>query len=505
MRNRRELFHPIPTRIKIGLGLIGLGVLVSLGAQDPVWAQPTEDLANSVESLSPELIAEIQRFLAEQSPQVGAVERLTEQIQRNADILWLTISAALVFFMQAGFAMVEAGFTRAKNASNIILKNMMDFCFGSCGFWFLGFGLMFGSHNGLFGTSWFFFSWQQAAEAAGTQDAYPFTFFCFQMVFAATSATIVSGAMAERTKFSVYLIYSLFIAMIVYPISGGWAWNGLFGEYNGGTQGWLSTLDLPYIDFAGSGVVHLCGGAAALAGALMLGPRVGKYGLLDQQPKAIPGHNLPLGVLGVFILWFGWIGFNAGSSGSALPELGWISMNTYLSGAAGAIGSLFTSWAIYGKPDTTFAANGSLAGLVAITAGCATVHPLGALMIGSVAGVLVMISVLFIETDLKIDDPVGAISVHGVCGAWGVLAAGIPFFAHGQSGVTWGQLLSQGIGVIAIGGWGFLACLLLFTTLKYTVGLRVSLEEEATGLDIGEHGNVAYPDFVLTATLEEST
>ena len=487
-----------------GVLTVSLALLSILGLPLPAWAQQSEDLAEVIEALPPEVLEQLQRLLSETpSGTAEELDPVLEEMRLNINILWLTLAAALVFFMQAGFAMVEAGFTRAKNAANIILKNLMDFCFGACGFWFLGFGLMFGTHNGMIGTDWFFFSWEQASGAFGSEDAWPYTFFCFQMVFAATSGTIVSGAMAERTKFPVYLLYSLFIAMVVYPISGGWAWNGLFSDYNGGSVGWLQALEHPYIDFAGSGVVHICGGAAGLAGVLLLGPRVGKFGLLDKQPRAIPGHNLPLGVLGVFILWLGWIGFNAGSTGAVLPDMGWISFNTYLAGAAGAIGSLFTSWAIYGKPDTTFAANGSLAGLVAITAGCATVHPVGALLIGSVAGVVVVLSVLFIESTLKIDDPVGAISVHGVCGVWGVLAAGIPPLAHVDSGVTWPQLWSQFLGAISIGGWSFISCLILFIAIKYTIGLRVTLEEEATGLDIGEHGNVAYPDFVLTAALEE--
>ncbi|MGQ9837054.1 MAG: ammonium transporter [Cyanobacteriota bacterium] len=423
-----------------------------------------------------------------------------DEVQNHADIVWTIVSAALVFFMQAGFAMVEVGFTRSKNAANIMMKNLMDFCMGCCAFWFFGFGLMFGNSGGLFGTSWFAFGWQQAYDAGG----WPFTFFVFQMVFAATAATIVSGAMAERTKFSAYLIYSVIISGVIYPISGSWAWNSLFKNYNGGTAGWLENLG--YIDYAGSGVVHLVGGAAALAGAMVLGPRIGKYGP-NGEPKAIPGHNLPLGMLGVFILTLGWIGFNAGSTTAASIGIGWIAMNTLLSASAGAIGAMFTSWAHFGKPDMTFAANGVLAGLVGITASCNSVHPLGALIIGSIAGILVVISVVLLDTVLKIDDPVGAVSVHGTCGIWGVLAAGIPFFANANytNEITWGTFGVQLIGALSYSLWAFITCLILFLILKAVTGLRASAEEEITGLDIGEHGNVAYPDFVsIAADFEQS-
>ena len=423
-----------------------------------------------------------------------------EAVQKHADIVWTIVAAALVFFMQAGFAMVETGFTRAKNAANIMMKNLMDFCIGCCAFWFIGFGLMFGKSDGFFGTSWFAFNWQQAHEAGD----WPFTFFVFQLVFAATAATIVSGAMAERTKFLAYLIYSLFISAIIYPISGGWAWNGLFGDYNGGTVGWLENLG--YIDFAGSGVVHLVGGAAALAGAIVLGPRIGKYGP-NGEPRAIPGHNLPLGMLGVFILALGWIGFNAGSTTAANADIGWVAMNTLLAASAGAIGATITCWVHFGKPDMTFGANGVLAGLVGITAPCDSVHPLGALIIGSVAGILVVISVVILDTVLKIDDPVGAISVHGTCGIWGVLAAGIPFFANANYAeeVTWAQFGVQVVGALVYFLWPFITCLILFFILKAVTGLRTSAEEEIAGLDVGEHGNVAYPDFVTAATDSEQS
>ncbi len=429
--------------------------------------------------------------------QMPAFAQEAEAVQTNANIVWTMVAAALVFFMQAGFAMVEAGFTRAKNAANIMMKNLMDFSIGACAFWFIGFGLMFGASSGFFGFDWFAFGWDRAAGfETEVGDAWPFTFFCFQMVFAATAATIVSGAMAERTKFSSYLIFSLVITAFIYPISGGWAWNGLFGDYNTGTAGWLENLG--YLDYAGSGVVHLCGGAAAFAGAIVLGPRIGKYGP-NGEPRAIPGHNLPLGMLGIFILAVGWIGFNAGSTTTAAYDIGWIAMNTFLAAAAGSLGAMFTSWSIFKKPDMTFAGNGVLAGLVGITAPCDSVTPFASIIIGAIAGILVVVSVLFIDTVLKVDDPVGAVSVHGVCGIWGILATGIPFFANSNYDFGWGQFGVQIVGALAYFIWPFVTALILFFILKATVGLRASAEEEVTGLDVGEHGNVAYPDFVSVA------
>ena len=418
------------------------------------------------------------------------VQASVDAVQTNANIVWTAVAATLVFFMQAGFAMVEAGFTRSKNAANIMMKNLMDFSMGACAFWFIGFGFMFGASGGFVGGNWFAFSWDTAFNDG---DAWPFTFFIFQMVFAATAATIVSGAVAERTKFTSYLVYSIILSGVIYPISGGWGWNGLFGDYNGGTSGWLE--DMGYIDYAGSGVVHLVGGASALAGAIVLGPRVGKYSSTG-EPRAIPGHNLPLGMLGVFILAVGWIGFNAGSTTTAAYDIGWIAMNTFLAAAAGSIGAMFTSWAIFKKPDMTFAGNGTLAGLVGVTAPCDSVGPVGALVIGSVAGIVVVLSVLFIETVLKIDDPVGAVSVHGTCGIWGVLASGLPFLSNSNYDFGWEQFGTQVVGALAYFLWPFVTMLIIFFILKVTIGLRVTAEEEMAGLDMGEHGNVAYPDFV---------
>lgn len=404
-------------------------------------------------------------------------------VQKNADYLWTIIAAVLVFFMQAGFAMVESGFTRAKNAVNIMMKNLMDFSLGSLAFWAVGFGLMFGATTtGFFGTSGFLLS-----DFAVEGDPWLYAFWLFQTVFAATAATIVSGAMAERTKFTGYLAYSLVISAVIYPVFGSWAWGSL---YKG--SGWLEALG--FIDFAGSTVVHSVGGWAALAGAIVLGPRMGKYGK-DGQVKAIPGHNIPIAALGVFILWMGWFGFNAGSTTAATTDIALIAVNTNLAAAAGAVAAMFMAWIMFKKPEASMALNGALAGLVGITAGCANVTPFSAVLIGLIAGTLVVLSVVFVDSKLKIDDPVGAVSVHGVCGAWGTLAAGL-FDAGGFSTKVVGiQLL--GIGAAFL--WVFPTAFILFKLIKATIGLRVTPEEEMEGLDFGEHGNTAYPDFQVHA------
>ncbi len=402
-------------------------------------------------------------------------------VQTHANYLWTLVAAALVFFMQAGFAMVEAGFTRAKNAVNIIMKNLMDFSMGSIAFWAIGFGIMFGaSKTGWFGTSGFFLS-----DFSVDGDPWVLAFWMFQVVFCATAATIVSGAMAERTKFVGYLAYSAILSAIIYPVFGSWAWGSLF---NG--SGWLEGLG--FIDFAGSTVVHSVGGWAALAGAIVLGPRLGKYGK-DGRPRAIMGHNMPLAALGVFILWLGWFGFNPGSTTTADTSIAMIFVNTNLAAAAGAIMALATSWIKFGKPEVGMSLNGALAGLVGITAGCANVTPTSAIIIGAVAGVLVVLSVLFFDK-LKIDDPVGAISVHGVCGAWGTLGAGL----FNIGGATAKIILVQLLGIGACFVWTFAAAFLMFKLISMTIGLRVSPEEEIEGLDHTEHAGIAYPDFGLS-------
>ena len=407
-------------------------------------------------------------------------------VQTNADYVWTLVAAALVFFMQAGFAMVEAGFTRAKNAINIMMKNLMDFSMGTLAFWAIGFGLMFGaSSSGWLGTSGFFLS-----DFTVGGDPWVLAFWMFQVVFAATAATIVSGAMAERTKFSSYMIYSVIICGIIYPVFGGWAWGGLF---HGG--GWLEKLG--FIDFAGSTVVHSVGGWAALAGAIVLGPRIGKY-TKDGKVRPILGHNLPLAALGVFILWLGWFGFNPGSTTAASKDIAMIFVNTNLAAAAGAVLAMFTSWMRIGKPDVGMSLNGALAGLVAITAGCANVTPLSAVIIGAIAGIIVVFAVFFFDK-IKVDDPVGAVSVHGINGAWGTLAAGL-FNIGGTSGKIIGvQLL--GIGACFV--WTFATAFILFKVIDKTVGLRVTPDEEREGLDYTEHGGNAYPDFEVSSYVQK--
>ncbi|MBN1510410.1 MAG: ammonium transporter, partial [Phycisphaerae bacterium] len=420
-----------------------------------------------------------------------AVEELKAELQTNINVIWTLVAAFLVFFMQAGFAMVETGFTRAKNSVNILMKNLFDFSIGSLVFFFIGFGLMFGQSNGLFGTTRF----ALGGVEAGSGD-WNWTFLIFQTVFAATAATIVSGAMAERTKFTSYLAYSFFISLLIYPVFGSWAWNSLNGLE--GSGGWLEGLG--FHDFAGSTVVHSIGGWLALAGAIVLGPRLGKYGP-DRKPRAIPGHNLPLAALGVFILWFGWFGFNPGSTTTGEGLAGYIAVTTNLAAAAGAVMALITSWIVVKKPDASMALNGALAGLVSITAPCDGVSPIGAVLIGGVGGVLVVLSVLFVDYVLKVDDPVGAVSVHGVCGAWGTISWGLFSMSDGLfygGGVK--QLGVQLLGAGTAFAWAFGLGVAMFFLLSKTIGLRVSAEEELKGLDIGEHGNEAYAGFQVFTT-----
>jgi Amt family ammonium transporter len=428
---------------------------------------------------------------AESAPaETTGLSEIKDTLQSNMNVIWTCIAAFLVFIMQAGFAMVETGFTRAKNAVNILMKNLMDFAVGSLVFFLIGFGLMFGKSNGLFGTTLF------ALGGVEPGEDWNWTFLIFQTVFAATAATIVSGAMAERTKFVSYLIYSAVISLVIYPVFGSWTWGNLLLTDN---RSWLA--DLGFHDFAGSTVVHSIGGWLALAGAIILGPRLGKYGR-DGKPKALLGHNIPLAALGVFILWFGWFGFNPGSTTVAGGLVGYIAVTTNLAAAAGAVFSLLTSWVVLKKPDISMALNGALAGLVAITAPCDGVTPVGAIFIGVVAGILVVFSVLFFDAVLRVDDPVGAVSVHGVNGLWGTLAYGLfamdggLFYGGGvrQLGV---QLLGAGIAFL----WAFGLGILLFWILQKTVGLRVSAEEEMKGLDIGEHGMEAYSGFQIFSTM----
>ena len=402
--------------------------------------------------------------------------------QSNAvaiNTIWTLLAAFLVFFMQAGFAMVESGFTRAKNAGNIIMKNLMDFSLGSLLYWACGFAFMYGAGNAFIGTNGFFLT--GGFEHLGL-DIPLAAYWIFQAVFAATAATIVSGAMAERTNYSGYLAYSAVITGLIYPIVGHWIWGG----------GWLSGM----VDFAGSTVVHSVGGWAALAGAIVLGPRIGRYNE-DGSLNAMPGHNLLMAALGVFILWFGWFGFNPGSTvaGTNL-DIASIAVTTNLSAAAGATLAMITSWLKYGKADVSMTLNGALAGLVGITAGCAAVNNIGAVIIGALSGILIVYAVEFID-NLHVDDPVGAVAVHGVCGAFGTLLVG--FFAL-DGGLFYGGgvdlLLTQAKGVLGVFVWTFTTAYILFKAIDAVIGLRVSRAEELEGLDSTEHGSVSYPDFV---------
>ncbi|WP_027177585.1 ammonium transporter [Maridesulfovibrio bastinii] len=417
--------------------------------------------------------------------------------QTHGNILWTLIAAVLVMFMQAGFACVEVGFCRAKNAGNILMKNFLDFAVGAIIFFLFGFGLMFGLDAGGFvGTSGFALAGNTFTDP---DSQWTLCFWFFQSVFAATAATIVSGGIAERTKFKSYILVTFLVTGLIYPISGHWAWGSLWLGDSG--AGWLEGLG--FMDFAGSTVVHSVGGWVALAGAMLLGPRIGKY-TADGKANAIPGHNIPLAGLGVFILWFGWFGFNPGSTTTADGSIGLIAVTTSLAACAGTLGAMFTAWSKFGKPDISMTCNGCLAGLVGITAGCATVSPIGAICIGLIAGILVVFAIEFIDKVLRIDDPVGAVSVHGVCGAWGTIATGlftIPELNDGAAGLLYGGgfnlVIPQVIGVVVVFLWAFGAGLVAFSIAKALMGIRASREEELKGLDIAEHGNESYNGFQI--------
>jgi len=409
------------------------------------------------------------------------VSKAVEQINGDMGMLWMLIAGILVFLMQAGFTLVESGMTRAKNAVNIAMKNLLDICVGSITFWLVGYSLMYGDTS----NGWFFWSGLFQGEGA---DLF------FQTMFAATTATIVSGAIAGRTKYSTYIIFSLVMTAVIYPISGGWEWNG----------GWLNNTDgiMPaeFIDFAGSSIVHSVGGWAALVAAFMVGPRIGKY--VDGKVLPIAGHNQILATLGVFILWFGWFGFNGGS------QLAWggadaigasnVVLITNLAAAAGGLGALITTWIWYGKPNLAQTLNGALAGLVSITAGCGNMTAGGAVLAGLIGGIIVVFSIEFIEKKLKIDDAIGAASVHGVAGVWGTLVIGL-WGVDGDTGIGLfngggaSQLGAQAIGVLAYAVWAVVLSFIVLAILKATIGLRVSKEVEIEGLDISEHGYIAYP------------
>ena len=425
--------------------------------------------------------------------EVSNADKIAE-LSTGLNTVWMLLAAMLVFFMQPGFALVEAGFTRSKNTANILMKNLVDFMVGSILFWFIGFGLMFGIGD-VFGTPHLF---DLDAMSNIIQNGLPIEgFLIFQTVFCATSATIVSGAMAERTKFSMYLAYTIAISVLIYPVSGHWTWEG----------GWLSNADpdsfmmsvfgYTFHDFAGSTVVHSVGGWIALVGAAILGPRLGKYGK-DGKSKAIPGHNLTLACLGVFILWFGWFGFNPGSQLAAAgygdqTAISHVFLTTNLAACTGGFLALLVSWIKYGKPSLSLTLNGILAGLVGVTAGCDLVSPMGAALIGAICGTVMIFAVEFIEHRLKIDDPVGASSVHGVCGSLGTILTGL-FAVEGGTfyGGGFGFLGAQIFGVIIVGGWAALMGYIIFKVLDKVHGLRVPARIEEEGLDIYEHGESAY-------------
>lgn len=415
-----------------------------------------------------------------------SIDKALEAINGDMGALWITLAAILVFFMQAGFTLVEVGFTRSKNSGNIIMKNLMDLALGSLLFWAVGYGIMYGSDLVLGG----FFRSSPADQGYFFFSATDWYNLFFQTVFCATAATIVSGAVAERTKFSTYLILSAVLTTLIYPISGSWYWP--FDD-----DAWLNTAG--FIDFAGSSVVHAVGGGAALVAAIMVGPRIGKY--VDGEVKVIPGHNMTYGALGVFILWLGWFGFNGGSQlawgGDDTVAAGSVIINTNLAAAIGAIAALFLTWVRYGKPDLSMTLNGALAGLVGITAGCGAVNAWGAVAIGLICGLVVVLSIEVIDKKFKIDDPVGAISVHGTCGFLGTVLVGV-FALDG------GLLYGGGASLIWVQTYGSLAYLLwaafgtfvVLFILKKTIGLRVSKNDELEGLDITEHGVEAYPEHI---------
>ena len=400
----------------------------------------------------------------------------TAAVEGDMGMLWMLLSGILVFFMQAGFTLVESGMTSSKNAVNIAMKNLLDICVRSLTYWLVGYSLMYGDTT----NGWFFWGGLFQGEGA---DLF------FQTMFAATAATIVSGAIAGRTKFETYAIFTLVMTAVIYPIAGGWQWQG---------SGWLTNLG--FIDFAGSSIVHGVGGFAALVAAYMVGPRIGKY--VNGETIPMPGHNQIIATLGVFILWLGWFGFNGGSQlawgGDDAVGASTVVLVTNLAAAAGALGALITSWFYLKKSNLSMSLNGALAGLVSITAGCGNMTAGGAVMAGLIGGIIVVFSIEFIEKKLKIDDAIGAVSVHGVAGFWGTIVIGL-WGVDGDTGIGLfngggaSQFVAQLTGAVAYMVWAIVLSLVVFSILKYTIGLRVTEEEEIRGLDISEHGSIAYP------------
>jgi Amt family ammonium transporter len=419
--------------------------------------------------------------------------------QNNINTVWMLMSGFLVFFMQAGFMLLELGFARAKNTVNVIMKNFLDCCVASITFYLFGFGLMFGANavglgNGLIGSTHF------GIPGLGSHDLstydpnhWTWAFWFFQVAFASTACTIVSGAMAERTKFRAYLIYAFVIAAFIYPLVGHWCWGGGFSETADSGQGWL--YQMKFIDFAGSTVVHATGGACSLAGIIVVGARTGRFGA-DGSARLIAGHNIPLAAMGTFTLWFCWFGFNCGSTLVGGANIGLIAANTHLAACAGALVAMLAMWLMQGRADLAIALNGSLAGLVSITAGCSHSTPLISLAIGGVGGLLATFATIGLEM-IKLDDVVGAVPVHMVGGMWGTIAVGFIPLCKGE-GMNWEMLKVQTLGTFACTGFSFISALLLFYILKATVGLRVGDTEQREGLDFHEHAATAYPDFATT-------
>ena len=431
-------------------------------------------------SESPALVA-----AAAPAPAETAAKAEIEAVQLNLNYVWMVLAGALVFMMQAGFAMVELGFARAKNSINIVMKNFLDFCISSLVFLFLGFGLMFGtSAGGWIGTDSFWLS-----NLPGDDKLWSFWF--FQVVFAGTACTIVSGAMAERTKFVGYLIYAALLAGIIYPLCGHWAWGSFGGAYGvGGTKGWLENMG--FIDFAGSSVVHACGGACALAGIIVIGPRHGRFAK-DGTPRLIAGHNIPLAALGVFILWFGWFGFNAGSTLIGNASIGRIAVNTTIAPAAAALSAMISMWFVQGRPDVGITLNGSLGGAVGVTACCANISPAAAFIVGIIAGVITTVATIALER-AQLDDAVGAVPVHLCNGLWGTISVAL----FDQAGFNAQKLGVQTLGTFSIAITAYVICFGFFKLVDLLVGLRASDTEQIDGLDFAEHAANAYPDFHTT-------
>jgi Amt family ammonium transporter len=418
----------------------------------------------------------------------GTLAALEEKLQRNINTVWIIAAAALVFFMQAGFCMLETGMARAKNSINVTMKNFMDFGFATLAYLFIGFAVMFGnSHNGWFGTGPFWLSQYDSSSPV-------WAFWIFQAVFAGTATTIVSGAMAERTKFMGYVVFSIFFSALIYPLVGHWGWGGAaegMAEGFGAGKGWLAAMG--FSDFAGSTIVHAAGGASALAGIIVLGPRIGRFAA-DGSPRLIPPHNIPLAAVGAFTLWFGWFGFNAGSTLVGDVSIGRIAANTTIAGAAGSIFAMFSSWKVEGRPDAMVAMNGALAGLVSITACCFCVTPASAAALGAIAGLITTYGGILLEK-LKLDDVVGAVPVHLFAGIWGTLCVAI----FNENGFDAKALATQAIGTFSVVGACFVATFTLFKICAAMGILRATEREEEDGLDFAEHASNAYADFEIAS------